>query len=364
MSDEHAPIAPSGLSRVIKCPGSLVSSRSERPQQDTSDAELGNVAHELAAHILKNETFDHALIDSEMRANVKIYTDFCKSLNAESNEWVEERAQIPQIHPTDCWGTFDFGCVAGRVLHIVDLKYGYKWVDVFNNTQLIPYGGGVLHGLSYTNLVSHVHIHIVQPRANHKQGPIRSQLLTRGELDTQLAFIKSRVDLALGPNPELTSGSHCYRCPSQYNCAANNGAADNAIDLSLNYNPDLNALTMHKLGSDMINIERAQELLKERLISVKEVLQYRIKNGEQSTTHESIEYLGNRAWSKSEQEIKTIGAFANIKLTEEKLLSPAKAEKAGLPKKTVNSMVSRPTFYKLKPINFEKIKEEFICPSS
>ena len=61
---------------------------------------------------------------------------------------------------------------AEKTLYVTDLKYGYEIVEPFENWQALAYAAGVaaLPGMVPDKVV----ITIVQPRAPHRRGPIRT----------------------------------------------------------------------------------------------------------------------------------------------------------------------------------------------
>lgn len=133
----HARFAPSAAERWINCPDSI------RAQQGISDvsgdaAEEGTRMHEAAAAILEGVEAERATreLTPEQTALVEEYTDAVQGKFAALKRQdpgarliVERRMHAPGVHP-EFFGTGDTLMVARRVLHIDDLKSGWKPVAV------------------------------------------------------------------------------------------------------------------------------------------------------------------------------------------------------------------------------------------
>ena len=349
---DHSSIPPSGLNRVVQCTGSLLFSRdSELPELSNEESEIGTCAHELAA----NPQYESPLIDDEMREAVKGYVEYCEKVSSSSMvKHVERRVSIPRVH-ADCWGTLDYGTLVGRTLHVIDLKYGYRHVEVFGHKPMIAYAGGLINEIGN---VDKIVLHIYQPRAHHPDGIARTWELTPHELDCELEFISVRVHEAL-TGGEFKTGVACYKCPRLHDCPAATAASYNAIDVVMSSTASVNGESL-QLGRDLIAIENAERVLNDRKSALKEVLQFRIASGKPCPTHTIESKLGNRAWSVSEAEVCAMAQMEGIDDTHNlKLKSPAQLEKAGVDKKTIQGMVKRSQYGKLKPIDFKNIERIF-----
>lgn len=115
-----------------------------------------------------------------------------------------------------------------KTLYVSDLKFGFRFVEVWENWQLICYACGLIDllGLSWddTNIV----FTIVQPRSRHKDGPIRTWKTTAQEI---LPFVMTLAAAAVAairyvPNPG------CFDCPGRHVCVAYQNAALRAFEVS------------------------------------------------------------------------------------------------------------------------------------
>lgn len=234
----HAKFSPSAAHRWMRCPASW---RQEQAFPDTTSqfAAEGSAAHFVAQMVLEGlgepeDFIGHEVtedgftftVDAEMAEFVGRYVAFCRGL-MEQAQWheVESESRFPAALQTlnDCWGTSDFVCQIGEVLHVVDLKYGQGVrVDAVDNEQLIIYGAAQVMGREAAGtgaLVRKVVLTIVQPRI--VPGPDwPTAELTRDELSE---FVHKRLIPAIIACQELTpafaAGDWCKFCKYRNVCA-------------------------------------------------------------------------------------------------------------------------------------------------
>jgi len=197
---EHATWSASATERNWNCPGALALTK-DLPDDTSEAADWGTCAHQIAEKVLtgkieaaadlvgmtekgKKYSFE---VDEEMADTAQMYVDYVMTRRVDYLEdtgkqdremWVEEKFSFASLNPPfDAGGTGD--CVmyfpAWQLLEIVDLKGGRGVVvEVDENKQLRSYGLGAL--LAHKGLrVKTVRTTIVQPRAFHKDGRIRSE---------------------------------------------------------------------------------------------------------------------------------------------------------------------------------------------
>lgn len=242
----HARLAPSAAHRWMHCPGSVRLSDG-MPNETSSFAAEGTAAHELCAAVLteggfvadrlgryvdvktakivdtpedtddENRFFE---ITEEMADAVAMYVDHVKGLaNANSVLEVEQRLDMTHLHP-GIFGTGDATVFdpVDRHLHVCDFKYGKGVaVDADDNPQLLLYAAGAARRL-HNAQIEKLTMHIVQPRAPHPKGPIRSyeiDLLDLFEFEDTLAAAAAETDK---PDAVVVAGDWCRFCPAQPVC--------------------------------------------------------------------------------------------------------------------------------------------------
>ena len=191
----HATWSASAAHRYFECPGSLTLIQALPPAPEGRAAAWGTACHAVASKALlagkkasfylgteeKTERFAF-IVDEEMCDCAQIYIDYCREKmdGDDAVMWgVEESFSLnPLGTPFDSGGVSDFSIVFinRRTLEIVDLKTGRGIiVEVEDNVQLRTYALGVFLKFQGKYPIDWIKSTIVQPRAPHKDGIIRSE---------------------------------------------------------------------------------------------------------------------------------------------------------------------------------------------
>lgn len=212
----HSEIGASGMSRWAKCPGSVRLSRG-MPNITSDEAEDGTYAHSVAEEILNNKLIDCE--DPEIIDNVMVYVEHARELQKGCSSYgVEEKFDLSSIYP-GLFGTADFWAfnASTGVLDVVDYKHGQGIsVEVENNPQLQYYALGALLKLKLKP--TQIRMTIVQPRAWHPDGPIRSWTIPVTQL---IDFTADLIDYAEETQKEdaaIVPGDHCRFCAAAALC--------------------------------------------------------------------------------------------------------------------------------------------------
>ena len=179
----------------MNCPGSVRLSAQAGEQASSSYAREGTAAHQLAEWRLRHncdasdypeETItvegEEFPVTDEMQAAVQLYLDTIRAeVEADGALFFEQRLSLAHIDE-ELFGTADAAIWQPKRsrLIVVDLKYGKgKAVEVEGNTQFLYYAVGADRELrnSGPNVgyrgVAEIELVVVQPRAPHKDGPVR-----------------------------------------------------------------------------------------------------------------------------------------------------------------------------------------------
>ena len=237
----HASLGASKAERWWECPGSV---RLEEGLPDVSSeyAAEGTGAHALAELGLRNSVdlltylgtkVEGVEVTEEMCEHVAIFTDYCLSLrNVASQEWIEKRFNLRKLNPpTPMFGTGDYVALMGRTLEVVDLKYGVGVVvEATNSKQLQYYALGVLLELEDEGIrgIDEIKLTIVQPRASHKDGMVRSFTLSYSEMLDFASELLAAARRTQEPDAPLHPGRHCRFCKASGRCPAQLAAAQTA----------------------------------------------------------------------------------------------------------------------------------------
>jgi len=233
----HAKLAPSSISRVIRCPGSAIPN-AEAPNTSSLPAARGTAIHEMCEQLLKDRLDNITLSDYWLGKTVELegfaieigleeimiaetYVNYIRQRTEELNGklLIEEKLYMNEISD-DCWGTSDAVILGeGNRMVVADLKSGNFPVDVNFNEQLMTYSLGALARWGNENTV--IEMTIIQPskKSFHKDGPIRSFDIQAVDLvDWGFNILKPACEEALGESPTYNAGDWCRFCAYKPDC--------------------------------------------------------------------------------------------------------------------------------------------------
>lgn len=253
---DHALWSASASSRNFACPGALALTMG-LPDRTSEAADWGTVAHELGEMCLRDGGDADRFIGTRRKGKVhefevneemadcaQQYVDYVLKVwkgdgpVTDRRLWIEQRFDLSALGtPFDAGGTGDavIYLPAERRLEVVDLKGGRGVVvNAKGNPQLRTYALGAL--LANKGLqVDSVTVTIVQPRAPHPDGRIRSETIDVAELmDWTLEMLeamnlsKQALDAKADLEPAawaaafLNPGPHCGStfCKASATCPA------------------------------------------------------------------------------------------------------------------------------------------------
>lgn len=265
----HSMLGASGTERWMNCPGSIRMSKG-MPNKSSIYAMEGTAAHALGEKCLienvsadvyegmwinlDGETFEteqpipdgeqtifydgqllwaknpHFKIDEAFVKAVQLYLDTVdfyldwarKTFNVEPQLLIEKGFSLEEVWP-GMFGTNDVCIyVPGHCLIVIDYKHGRgKVVEIKNNTQLRYYGLGGLIELcaNPADLPEEVVTVVVQPRASHRDGPVRAATYATEEINVgyRAELIEAAKETEK-PDAELNPGDWCFFCPGKIKC--------------------------------------------------------------------------------------------------------------------------------------------------
>ena len=335
MTDQHAPFAPSGLARVVACPGSFNLLRAARAagltldEDDTDASREGTAAHDVCAHAAKTGvmpevgwlTTNGVAVTEEMVEGAEMWL---KAIREGGR--IEKHIECMVIH-RDCYGTPDFtyGPDNGELL-IADYKFGHRYVDPFENWQLIAYAVGTMPQYLPTMRVT---LRIVQPRSYHRDGPVRDWVITGDQLRDYAARLREACYAALEPDAKCITGPQCYMCPARHVCEAALHMEQSALYLAgtsvpLGISTEAKAVRLHQ-------VLRALDHLKQMESGLTDDLSARIRGGSTVPGFTLQASAGREKWAKEVGEVVALGAVLGVDLSKLGVITPNQARKAGVP---------------------------------
>ncbi len=251
---DHATWSASASERLWACPGSMALSAG-LPDKESEAAAWGTACHQISEKCLRSgkdavdfigsteTTKEHSFeVDDEMAETAQVYIDYVRgAVDAHGKRalLIEQKFSLAAIKPPfDAGGTGDAVILSPEagLIEIVDLKGGRGVVvEAVGNKQLRTYALGAL--LANPGPWRRVRVTIVQPRAPHPDGRIRSEDFHVTDLmdwTTDLLEAMHKADAACedyagqgGPVLDdyflsrfLKAGEHCTFCKAKPTCPA------------------------------------------------------------------------------------------------------------------------------------------------
>lgn len=294
---EHAQWSASATERNWNCPGALALT-DDMPETTSEAADWGTACHQIAEKCLRgNGPADRYLgttekgkshsfeVDDEMAETAQTYVDYVVAVidsDPDAQCWIEQNFTLASLKPPfEAGGTADAVVYLpkAKTLEVIDLKGGRGHVvEAIGNPQGRTYALGAM--LAHQGLdVDRVKVTIVQPRAPHKDGRIRSDEFHVADLiewtaDLMAAMKRSAAATAEHPsNPDgsgiaistwaakwLKPGDHCKFCKAKATCPAVEKAALDAVGIWFD-DLDQPRLANAMSGDDPVQLARDLDML-------------------------------------------------------------------------------------------------------
>lgn len=208
---EHASLSASAAHRWMNCPVAPWREK-EIPDSGSHAADEGSYAHAILHSLLTGDVFDKDdRFDTEaIMAHVEPIAARWLAMGGDILSEVE--VPLKGVTGEDHNGTADIVLIQGGVLHIADLKYGHRAVEVNNNLQLIIYA---LAALDVVDNVEMVTLTIEQPRLG------RTESVSYGvdEIETWRPVIAEKARRVFAREGVATPGeAQCHYCKVGSGC--------------------------------------------------------------------------------------------------------------------------------------------------
>jgi hypothetical protein len=349
----HATWSASAASRRFACPGSL-QAEARAPKAPTSYAAAwGTAAHEVAEWTLRaaDRAADACLgtrkiidgheieVDDEVVQTAAVYVAYVRERAASPGArlMIEQRFDLSEFKPPyDAGGTADavIYIPGERLLEVVDLKGGQGIVvEVAENDQLRTYALGAMTA-NKSWPVDRIRVTIVQPRAPHKDGRIRSWDFDVVDLLEWTTRMLAAMHRAAAPDAPRIAGDHCKFCAAAATCPA---LRDLSLERARVWFDDETQSTAVPNSPDSLMPEEiagildAADMIDGWLNAVRAYAHAQAENGISIPGYQLVAKRATRKWARGDEEVAG-ELFVRFDLTaddlyERKLLSPAKVEK-------------------------------------
>lgn len=236
----HALLSASGAHRWLYC---TPSAKLEEQFPDTTSeaAKEGTLAHELGEMKVRNYFYaadfgkrkltaginklkKEELWQDEMMGYTDEYLDYIKSvalgMKIEPHVVIEKRVDL-SAYVYEGFGTADCILIGGKILHVIDFKYGKSpdgRVEAEGNPQLALYALGAYEAYKVLYPIEEIKLSIVQPRLPDgisEWGCSLTELLAWGK------YVRERANLAIKGEGSFAPGPRtCKYCRARGRCRA------------------------------------------------------------------------------------------------------------------------------------------------
>jgi hypothetical protein len=312
----HAPFAPSSASRWLTCTGSFGLGLQMPEAPESPYAADGTRLHDIAAAYLTCS--DPIMVEPEDYKLLRPYLDYATRLiDMVSGKGVAD-VECRMEYNSLLFGTSDLVVRDADWLEVVDLKTGAGiLVDPERNDQLFCYAFLALSRVppAAFQRIKRVKLTIVQPPDEDR--PIKSWETTTTEVMAWGARALSAIQAAIEGSTDLVPGEHCRFCKAKPVCPKLMGYVTEAMPLVVR------ELRPEKLA---VWLDKA-DLMQQWLDALREIGHDVASRGIEIPGYELKPKRATRSWA-DEDAVLEIARRRKIKIWQDKLMSPAMAEKA------------------------------------
>jgi hypothetical protein len=364
----HARAAPSGLALTIACEGSLQLQELVPPCPPTDEEAEGTAAHvvamahgaALASAWIEGKKFENGgrqwTITKDMFEGAQMYA---RALGGpHGNLRLEDGVKVTALHASECWGTpdawryfaagsyeptpYDPYTTGFAVVRVGDYKFGHRYVNEFENPQLVAYALGVIERLNLIDTDVILELILVQPRCFSAE-PVRVWRVRASVLRAFVNLIYGKVEVALGPNPPTTTGSHCLDCKARHMCKTLRYGSSHIVTYSGTAEPT--PLDVVAMGQELRILVDASKQLEARLTGLKAQVEAHVRAGYAVPLWTLKPGRANRQWNDDVTPEYAADSMATLGINIRKpmqVMTPTQAIDAGLDEDIIMEYAHRP----------------------
>lgn len=324
----------SSMARFMSCNGHL---NFKIKEEESDYAREGTAAHEYLEQLFKGghiitQASNGVQIDDDMRAFAEKYISYIPS-----HALSESEINFNVATGVDVKGHVDYHWITDNTLYVMDYKYGHRLVEVEDNWQLITYAIGLL--FTYQQQFEKIVLMVVQPRAHHMDGPVRSVTTTVAELEQKFNQIRAQAEKYVS-GPTLATSKNCRYCPAAREaCPAFNAAFHNAIDYVKDITvPD--SISNESLSQMLKTYDRIADVFKIKYDALNDLAKERLLSNELIPGYTAVKQYGNRKWIKDIKP-ETFKAMTGFDMMKSVVKSPLDLQKEKIDEKILEAFVEK-----------------------
>jgi hypothetical protein len=327
-SRAHALLSASSAHRWLACPPSAVAAEMY-PPTDTDFTREGTLAHEVAEAVAHGNNPATSVwsdgVTPEMIECAEGYADYIQEQLKSDDAIVllEQRVDFSPWVP-DGFGTCDCIILQGSTMTVIDYKYGQGVaVSAVDNPQMKLYALGALNDYGIAYDVTHVEMHIYQPRINNISD---CSLMVEDLMEWAEKVVKPTAAKAIKGKGNYSAGEWCKFCPHAGKCRQLTKTCTEYVETH-----SLRAAVPILAPHEVAEVLQMEPLVALWLKRVKAQALTTLMDGGEIPGWKCVEGKpGNRKWTDEVKvfEVLEERGFFREDITETKLLSPAAMDKA------------------------------------
>lgn len=348
---DHANLPPSSAKEWGNCDAWLRLNEASPEPPESDAAAWGNEAHELARRMIESHArggtqYPERVDDDEMWRTAEIYANHCKGLMQSTSVFggealgVEQRLDMPTVS-REVWGTADFYIwhAQSRTLYVRDFKTGYLVVEP-DDPQLQLYAVGVASKLCLRGERFTVNLGVVQPRAFHRLGPVRTVTIDGIDLITNVAAgLRTRAEANLARDGQAQAGPHCRNCIARSRCPAAIAAGPELLNVVAEGVPT--EPTPAELGTLLSWTKRAIKHLEQMAKAYEGEIEAHLRSGAIVPGWSLEPSQGRKDWTVPRDQVLQLGKLFGVDLDKPGTVTPTQARDLGIPEEIIIGYCTR-----------------------
>lgn len=302
------------------------------------------------------------LATDEMLDGAEMFVDAVRSMvPADVCLYVEDKLMMSNVIHEANWGTPDTFALTANDVWLFDYKFGHRYVEEFENWQLIDYVAGIYQACAPQGGLldsTAVHITIVQPRVFNRGQPVRTWTTTIGALKPYWEKLRAAAPMAMCDDAPCVPGDWCEHCNGRHACEALQRTALAATDAAFGSIP----LVLPPLAAarELRAMQRSASMLEARITGLQQQLLDLCRAGV-NVPHYGIERAqGRQRWIKPIPEVIALGQMFGLKLDKPGVITPKQSVKLGIPAGVVAQMSDEPLGeWRLVEVTTDKARKVF-----
>jgi len=364
---EHAPLPPSSAHCWVHCAGWRSLHSAFPDDGDTVPAMEGTAAHwcfeQMFAGItpvVGSTAPNGVLITDEMLDGAELFVDAVRAaVPPDAKLYVEYKVEMTRTVHEANWGTPDVFALDPDAIYIVDYKYGHRYVEEFENWQLIDYVAGIYDSCGGKHRDDFpVHMTIVQPRVFNRGQPVRTWSTTIGALKPYWTRLAAAAPMAMCDDAPCVPGDWCEHCNGRHACEALQRTALVATDKAFSSIP----LVLPPLAAarELRAMQRSAKMLEARMTGLQQQLLDLCRKGTDVPGFGIERAQGRQRWTRPIPEVIALGNMFGLDVSKPGVITPKQSVKLGIPAGVVGQMSDEPLGeWRLVEVTTDKARKVF-----